>query len=439
MEAIGASGRRGSMIAASWPVYALFLGFPLWWALGMGGFIWPVLALPMAASLIMRPGVRGPRGFGIWLLFLVWMLGSASQLDESTRWLVFAYRASLYFSATVLFLYVYNAPEERLPTRRMLASVVGFWVLVVVGGYLGVLVPEGNFTTVVEKLVPQRFLANDWFAQLVHAQFAQVHDFLGYPVGRPAAPFVYTNEWGSNMGLLVPLVIASWSYVRRVWWRPVTMGLLVASVVPMVMSLNRGLWLSLGLGLLYASWRFALWGRGRAFGGILALVAVVGLLVAFTPLRGLVEDRLVTGHSNVARITLATEAGEGVLQSPLLGYGSPRPSAENPNLPSVGTQGQLWLVLFSHGIPGALFFVGWFALAMMATRKGSSRVRFWPHVTLVIALLQLPYYGMLPSQIHVVMLAAALALRDRRLASEATASARVAEKAPEVAARAGAG
>ncbi|HLB62428.1 MAG TPA: hypothetical protein VJN50_06835 [Actinomycetota bacterium] len=415
-------------------LYALFVAFPIWWVLGLGAFVWPILALPMLASLVLRRDVRAPRGFGIWLAFLVWMAGSALMLDEPTRGLVFIYRASLYLSATILFLYVYNSTEEQLPTGRILLALGVFWAYVVAGGYLGVLFSEVSFSTPVESIVPGRFMANEWFSQLVHPRFAQIHDFLGYPVGRPAAPFVYTNEWGANFALLTPLLIASWSFIRRWGWRPITIALLVASAVPIVMSLNRGLWLSLGLGLLYASWRFALLGRGTAFGGVLLLFAVLGLVIAFTPLRELVADRLVTGHSNRARISLASEAGEGVLQSPLLGYGSPRPSAENPNLPSVGTQGQLWLVLFSHGVPGALFYVGWFAYVAWISRRGGSWATFWSHVTLVIVLLQLPYYGMLPSQIHVVMLASAIALRERRAFTEAVeATATAGERAPAAA------
>jgi hypothetical protein len=405
---------RSRLLPPAWVLYALLVAFPLWWVLGLGAFVWPVLALPMLGSLVLRREVRAPKGFGIWFAFLLWMLGSALMLDDPTRGLVFLYRASLYLSATVLLLYVYNSTEAQLPTEKILLVLGVFWAYVVAGGFLGVLWSDVSFSTPVEAIVPGRFLANDWFFQLVHPRFAQIHDFLGYPVGRPTAPFVYTNEWGSNFALLTPLVIASWSFIRRPAWRVTTMVLLAASAIPIVMSLNRGLWLSLGLGLLYASWRFALLGRGAAFGGVLLLFAVLGLIIAFTPLRELVADRLVTGHSNRARITLASEAGEGVLDSPLLGYGSPRPSAENPNLPSVGTQGQLWLVLFSHGIPGALFFVGWFVYVAWASRRGGSWATFWCHITVVIVLLQLPYYGMLPSQIHVVILASALALRERR-------------------------
>jgi hypothetical protein len=405
---------RGIRLPQGWPLYAMFVLFPIWWVLGLGAFIWPILAFPMAVSLVSGRRVVAPKGFGIWLLFLLWMVGSATQLDEATRWLPFLYRASLYVSASIVFLYVYNSSERELPAGKVLYALSLFWAMTVVGGYLAIVFPYGSFPTLVEKLMPQSFLHNDWVFQLVHPAFAQVHDFLGYPVPRPTAPFIYTNEWGANMGLLTPFVLASWAYVRRSWWRPFTAIMLALAIVPMVVSLNRGLWLSLGLGLLYAIGRFAIKGHVRALGGFLIFFVVIGMTVAFTPLRGLIADRLQTGHSNEARLELAAEAGQGVLESPWLGFGSPRPSAENPNLPSVGTQGQLWLVLFSHGIPGALLYVAWFALAFWTTRRGGSRARFWVHVSLLILLLQLPWYGMLPSQIHVVMAAAALAWREQR-------------------------
>jgi len=91
-------------------------------------------------------------------------------------------------------------------------------------------------------------------------------------------------------------------------------------------------------------------------------------------------------------------------------------------------------VLFSHGVPGALFYVGWFAYVAWISRRGGSWATFWSHVTLVIVLLQLPYYGMLPSQIHVVMLASAIALRERRAFTEAVeATATAGERAPAAA------
>src|ERR671931_1967127 len=82
-----------------WPLMALFVGFPVWWLLGLGALIWPLLALPMLAALVIRGRLRVPSGFIIWLGFLLWMLGSGIQLDSTERVLGWLYRAGLYFAA----------------------------------------------------------------------------------------------------------------------------------------------------------------------------------------------------------------------------------------------------------------------------------------------------------------------------------------------------
>jgi polysaccharide biosynthesis protein PslJ len=405
-------------LPSAWAFYALFGLFPLWWVLGLAGFIWPILAVPMLVSLVLRRrALRYPKGFGIWFVFVAWMLITVTQVTQFSRVITFCYRASLYFSATVLFLYVYNASIEELPNRKALKTMTIFFLFVVFGGFLGVAFPSGGFPTPMEKLMPQRFLQNPWVFQLVHPTFSEIHTFLGFPVGRPTAPFVYTNEWGANMGLLIPLVVAGWAYSQKRGWNNLTFLAIMASVIPMIVSLNRGLWLSLTIGLVYASWRYAIRGRTKTFGAILISIALAGALIVFTPLRSLLSDRLQVGHSNYARETLDAQAISGALQAPILGYGSPLPST-NPHLPDIGTQGQLWLVLYSHGFPGAILFVGWFVYAAWATRRARTPVELWPHVMLVVLLVQLPFYGMLPSAIHVVMVGSALAFRDTRLRRE---------------------
>jgi hypothetical protein len=400
-----------------WPVFALFLGFPVWWALGLAQFIWPVLATPMLLAMIMRGHIRVPRGFGIWILFLLWMLASSIRLDEAQRWIVFLDHFAIYGSATVLFLYVFNAsPQGSLSLRNVLLVMNGFWAIVVVGGFLGLVAPGKSFTTPMEVLLPGGLSGNPFVHDLVHPDFAQVQDFLGYPVPRPTAPFVYTNEWGANIALLTPFALAAWGQIRSRLWRRVSTLLLFASVIPIVVSLNRGLWLSLGFGLAYASVRLALQGRAKALGVVVFFVLVTGLLVATTPLGNLFSDRLTSPQSNGTRTRAALyeEAATDVLGSPLLGFGAPRPSSRGSNLPSVGTHGQLWLVLVSNGIPGAILFYGWFLHCWWASRRGRG-VGLWIHVVLLIALVQAPYYGMMPVPIHLIMIAAALVWRDSRL------------------------
>lgn len=403
---------RTARLPHGWPVYALFLGFPLWWVLGLAAFIWPIMAVPMLVSLVAREKVRVPRGFGLYLLFVIWMVASGLQLNGPDRIFGFVYRASLYSSAGILCLYIYNAPKQLLPTSAIVRTMVLFWTIVVAGGIYGILAPAVEFNSLAQSLVPQRLLANGFVYQLVHPATAQVQTFLGYPVPRPKAPFVYTNDWGGAFALLVPLLLAGWSQIRSFARRGLVRLIAVVSLVPVVFSLNRVLWLCIVVGVVYGSMRFAIRGRAGALQGVFAIMAVGSLLFIYGPTRQLIDDRIATPHSNQGRTTLYQEATEQVAKSPLLGYGAPRPSKRNPNLPSVGTQGQFWLVLFSHGVPGAALFIGWFTYAFWRTRRAASSTALWCHVVVLLALVQMPFYGWLPPQLHIVLVAIAVAFRE---------------------------
>jgi hypothetical protein len=136
--AVRSFGRRGRQLPNGWPLSALFLGFPLLWALGLASFVFVILAVPMAMELALRRGVRAPRGFGLWMLFLLWMLAGAAMSWADApdavpggggggRLMVFAFRAAMYLAATIVLLYVLNADEKDLPTRRVvrLLGVIG--------------------------------------------------------------------------------------------------------------------------------------------------------------------------------------------------------------------------------------------------------------------------------------------------------------------------
>jgi polysaccharide biosynthesis protein PslJ len=403
---------RRPMVGLAWPFLVLFIAFPLWWALGFAPFLWPAVAVPVGAALLMRGWTKAPKGFGLWLLFLVWVVASGTQLTEADQWVFFTYRLAIYVSATLLFLYVFNAPREQLPSSRITAILTVFWGYAVFAGFMALIFPEASFTSVAERLLPPGLVANPFVFELVHPELAQVHEFLGYPIPRPKAPFVYTNEWGANLALLTPFVLATWRTVPRRSLRLLVGVLLAASIVPIVVSVNRGMWLSLGLGLSYAAVRLAVRGRVRALQALVGLMVLSGIVILTTPLGEVVSDRLATPHSNVTRGSLYVEAAENVLDSPLLGFGAPRPSERNPNSPPVGTHGQFWLVLYSHGIPGMLLFVGWLVFAFWQTLRRRSTLHLWMSVVLLIALIQLPYYGMLPVPIHLVMVAAALSWRE---------------------------
>jgi polysaccharide biosynthesis protein PslJ len=395
----------------SWPVLALFVAFPLWWALGLSSFICPILATPMALALAVRGRIQVPRGFGIWLLFIFWMAASVFKVDDTNRLLGWTFRAVVYLSVTVLFLYVYNIPRQSLPIRTVALVMTTFWVVVVAGGYLGILFPEGGFRTVAEKLMPGDLLANSYVRDLVHVEFAQRADPTRGLATRPQAPFVYTNVWGSNFALLLPFVFIALPRLRRRLPQLLLLLVLVASLVPAFLSLNRGLWLSLGVGLVYAALRYALRGRVRAVAALLLLLGVALSLAVALPVQQLLQES--KNETTSTRLALYQETIRKAQASPLLGYGAPRPSEDiTGSTPSVGTQGQLWMVLFSHGIPGLAFFLGWYVWVLWRSANAPTGAQLWLHVIVLITIVQLPFYGMLPTGLPVFMVAAAVVMRE---------------------------
>src|SRR5438105_7941908 len=81
----------------AWPLYVAFGLFPVWYLLGFGALIWFFLAIPMTFSLVARSKVRMPKGFGLYVLFFIWMLAKVVQLHDSeiVRIVAFMYLAGL--------------------------------------------------------------------------------------------------------------------------------------------------------------------------------------------------------------------------------------------------------------------------------------------------------------------------------------------------------
>jgi hypothetical protein len=406
---VGHATRR---IPRSWPLYAVILSFPLWWLIGAAYFIWPLLTLPLLLSLLLRRKIHVPPRFGLWILFLVWMLLSSSQLDRHSGTLAFAWRAAVYFSATTLFLYVFNADRDRLSNKTIRNVLTIFWVELIVGGFLGVLFPRVSFSTPVEHLLPSSLLADETTRRMVHPQFAEVMTFLGYPVGRPSVLFPYSNQWGACVGILIPVTVAAMMVTSRGLRRRLLSLLLILSIVPIIFSLNRGMWLALAAAGAYVTLRYVRLGNIRAVAAAGVVLAVAATIVVASPLGSVFNDRL-SKHSNSTqtRLSVYDMTTQQVKSSPFFGYGSPRASTD-PNSPPLGTQGQFFLLLYSHGIPGVAFFVAWFGYGLFRSFRRRSRDHVWAHIAIIIFLIEMPFYSFMPTTLHVIMLPAALIWRD---------------------------
>ena len=140
---------------------------------------------------------------------------------------------------------------------------------------------------------------------------------------------------------------------------------------------------------------------------------LVGLaLIAFTPLKAVVEGRAENQHSNEGREFLYVETIKDVIESPIIGYGGPRPyGGPKHHPPPRAPRASSGWCSSRRGSPARFFFVAFLFKLIRATRRGTV-VTFWCHVTLIIALVQIFVYDMIPVQLHLIMVVAALGIRE---------------------------
>ncbi|NLV54314.1 MAG: O-antigen ligase family protein [Acidimicrobiales bacterium] len=393
-----------------WPLTACIGLFPLWWALGAAPFIWLVFAVPLAFRLtVHRRPIRVPRGFGAWLVWIGFVVLSYFALRGGGFAFAYFLRLANYASVTVFFLAIVSAREDEIPTAHVVRLMSAFWMITVAGGWLGVLLPNGELPSTVGRLLPAR-LANDPFVSvLVTPSFAQVHDILGYPLGRPKAPFVYTNDWGSAYALLLPFFFMWWLQSNDIRKRSWAYLILLASLVPVFVSLNRGLWVSLGIALVYAASRSGDVAR-LARRALVTLLTIGMLLIVFTPVGRLAEARAENDHSSEGRGRIYAESLHVALESPIIGLGGPVPFPGRPLYPNLGTQGLFWTVVVSTGYVGLFVFCAAWLRLIWETRRGPT-VTFWCHVVLIIGFVQIFVYDMIPASLHIVFISAALGFR----------------------------
>jgi len=401
---------RRPIMGTGWPIYLLLFGYPVWWFLGIGVVMWLTLAVPAVAWLWGRGRVRVPPGFGMWAFFVGWMLLSASQLPAPDDLKAFVVRAAIYVAAGIYFVFAYNLPAGQ--SVRIRRAIVFFFSFAIVAGLAAIVLPFSEFVTPFERILPGSISSIEFVHQMVHGQLAQVHVFLGFPVNRPAAPFSFTNEWGSAVGILAPIAVYGISRTRQGAPRRLAMLGALAALIPVVYSLNRGLWLSLGAAGIYVAVRLALHGRARPLINVIGAVVVLSVLVIATPLGTLAAERLDTGHSDDRRTDLVGESLATTLEAPVFGHGGPVVDIEAPDRAPIGTHGQLYLLLVSHGIPGAAAYLATLGIILARSRRGGpSTAVFWANTSVFVALIQVAFYSHLQIQIQMIMIIGALALR----------------------------
>lgn len=395
----------------AWPILALLWGLPLWWAFGLLPFYLLIMAVPMSAFLVQRGHVRMVPGTIPWLAFVVWMLPCALMLDSVGRVIGFGVRFTQFAGAAIALVYLINA-SRTLTVRRVLTGLTFTWSFIILCGYLGMLWPDATLTFTVGRLLPGSVLENEYVSDLVFPGFSEVQNPWGAeePFVRPSAPFAYTNGWGAALVILTPVAVATALERGTVKAMVFVMMGAVVAVPPAVASSNRGLFLGILIGLGYVVIRLLLRGHWLAFLWVCILSSAVMFLLSVSGALQAIVERQEVVDTTQGRSLLYEETWQRTLQSPLLGYGAPRPSFTSEI--TVGTQGALWNTMFCFGLVGLLLFA-WFLIGgVLRTASAPSTAALWAHAAVVCAVIVSGFYGLDP-QLLTICLVLGLLLRER--------------------------
>lgn len=418
----------------------MFAGIPIWWALGVFQIAFLCFTLPMLVHLLRLRRIMVPRGFSVWILLLVWVAGGVLVLQvdapgavpgaSAARYLTFSLRMTWYLCATVALLYVINTARS-LRSERIAYALGWMFVSLAVGGLLALAVPTLEFTTPFEALLPRAVSSNGFVASMVHAQAAQVQDFLGYAEPRPSAPFAYANQWGVAIVVTAPMFVAG-------WWnyggtpRKLVPVILALAVLPIVSSLNRGMWAALLVIAAYALVRSGLQRRPGLLFGVVGTLATLACVVWVSPLGTLINRRLNTPHSNETRSSLGLLTVRSTLEgSPIMGFGTTRDVQGNFNSIAVsasstcpgcspaplGTQGNLWELIFGAGFVGIALYLAFMISQLVRYLPARTPLAIAAQASLIGVLITSPVYNLIHPVLIAVMIAMGILIREGNRAS----------------------
>lgn len=398
-----------------WPLLAGLYGLPVFWATGLLPFAYILLALVMLALLSTRGRLRYIAGFGPFFAFLVWVAVCAVGVSGVGQLVGFGWRMADLVAAGVFVVYYSNA--KRIAGWDVVRGLVFVWFVLIGLGLLAMAFPDVRLSTPAGVLLPQGIVGNPLVNELVNPRLAEVQEPWGAeePYVRPAAPFPYTNSWGTAYVLLTPLVIACLVTTRR---RLAKVGLVLAlavSLVPAVATSNRGMFLGVIAVMAYCAVRFLLQGRVVP---VTVLLLGSGAAAVSLVLSGAVADilgRQEHSDSTGTRASVYQATLEETLRSPLVGWGGPQ-EVVGVDV-ALGTQGYVWTLMYSFGFVGLGLFLLFLWGALWRTRRVGTVAETLIHSVLVATAVLVFFYGLGSTQLLIVVLVACVLLDRSRLMS----------------------
>ena len=380
-RAYGRCGWPSALTATRWYVTAMIVAVPLWWALGVEQFAYPLLLLPaLLALLVTKRRVHFSPVLVALLLFMVVYLASALFIVEDDRYLTFLKNLATYVSAAILLVVVPGVTRTWSDIRAM---VVALAIAMALAGLVGVLaitgLLRGPFSSPFGALLPASVAATALGSNIVERSLGWMSWFAAFgSYFRVNSVFLWPTSYGSALALTIPIVafVAATSQLRRlrlVWW-----AIAVILVVNLVFTTARmaALALCAAAVIWYLGTRLRTKWRTRVVASALGVV-VVGLAVLAEPalldVPQVVEQTVFARGSGspTSRWTIYERTLEGFVERPILGWGTERNIAgvADTFIYPAGSHSYYLATLYRQGVLGFLAFVALWWVTWQATSQ----------------------------------------------------------------------
>ena len=393
-----------------WPLLTGLYGLPLFWVSGLLPFSYMALAGVMVLLLLVRGRVTFLPGTGPYFAFLLWVAIAVGSIGGVGQLIGYTWRMGDLVAVGIFVLYYANA--ERLTPGDVMAGLAFMWVVVVALGLAAMVFPEFRLTTPAARLLPGAITGNPLVHELLNPRLAEVQEPWGAaePYVRPAAPFPYTNSWGTAYVLLTPVVLVRILLTRRRALRVFLVLALLVSALPALATSNRGMFIGLMVVVGYAALRLFLQGR------ILPLLLValgsgaVGALLVWSGAVAQILGRQEHSDSTGTRADVYRTTFEETMNSPLVGWGA---RARWRVEVALGTQGFVWTLMYSYGFVGLALFLVFIGGVVVRTWKVHDMAEIFLHGVVVASCVTILFYGLGTTQLLILVLICAVLL-DRR-------------------------
>ncbi len=353
----------GDRLVRWWSISLLAL--PIWWALGIEQFVWPVLAAVLAVAVakgrswkvIVSPVMV------LWCLFLLVYLASGFAIDSTFRWVSFVRSFASLATGALAYFVCRNAALDAAAVRRLaltLSLLTALVSLVALVGVVGLWRP--TFTAPVAWVLPE-WITETSFGRLIALRKIGRWAFMPLLGGffRPDSLFLFPTLFSTALAIGLPFSVRSLWNAEDLRQRCIAASGVALVVGSLFFSASRTAWLASAVGGIL--WLGLRGGRSKALLALAGAVTVAALAFGVARTESAAEagsgawERVVDFRqgSTLNRTEVYEESLSGVAERPWFGFGTERDIDAAPY--PAGSHSLYLAMLYRHGIVGFAVFL----------------------------------------------------------------------------------